>query len=363
MFDDAPIDQAVEGIVNGIFFNQGHVCCAGPGCWLQESIADTLLDRLKRAAGDAAPRRPAGQEHRHRRDQLAPSSSTRSPSLAAAGRGRGRAALVAAVPAAGHGLLVPADGVHRGEPVAPDRPGGDLRAGPVGAHVPHPGGGGGEGQQHPVRAVRRGLDREGQPDPVDGAAAARRAWSGPTPTTGSTRPARSAGTGSPGSGGRAAGPGWPRTSMPDRRPAAGKNPGHGEDRPKTAGQRPAERPCRDRPCRPRSPPAAGDGPPGGGPAGQRSRPLDVRKTYKLFIGGAFPRSESGRSYPVGRAGRRRCSPTPRGPRARTPRDAVVAARKAVAGWSGATAYNRGQVLYRVAEMTRGPGGAVHRGDR
>jgi aldehyde dehydrogenase (NAD+) len=48
VFDDAPIDQAVEGIVNGIFFNQGHVCCAGSRLLLQESIADAVLDRLKR---------------------------------------------------------------------------------------------------------------------------------------------------------------------------------------------------------------------------------------------------------------------------------------------------------------------------
>src|SRR5918994_2056 len=48
VFDDAPIDTAVEGIVNGIFFNQGHVCCAGSRLLVQESIADDLLDRLKR---------------------------------------------------------------------------------------------------------------------------------------------------------------------------------------------------------------------------------------------------------------------------------------------------------------------------
>ncbi len=48
VFDDAPLDQAVEGIVNGIFFNQGHVCCAGSRLLAQESIADTLLERLKR---------------------------------------------------------------------------------------------------------------------------------------------------------------------------------------------------------------------------------------------------------------------------------------------------------------------------
>ncbi|MGZ5405294.1 MAG: aldehyde dehydrogenase family protein, partial [Nocardioides sp.] len=48
VFDDAPIDQAVEGIVNGIFFNQGHVCCAGSRLLVQESVADDVLERLKR---------------------------------------------------------------------------------------------------------------------------------------------------------------------------------------------------------------------------------------------------------------------------------------------------------------------------
>ncbi|HYF73023.1 MAG TPA: aldehyde dehydrogenase family protein, partial [Nocardioides sp.] len=48
VFDDAPIDQAVEGIVDGIFFNQGHVCCAGSRLLVQESVAEEVLDRLKR---------------------------------------------------------------------------------------------------------------------------------------------------------------------------------------------------------------------------------------------------------------------------------------------------------------------------
>ncbi|HET8614190.1 MAG TPA: aldehyde dehydrogenase family protein [Actinomycetales bacterium] len=85
--------------------------------------------------------------------------------------------------------------------------------------------------------------------------------------------------------------------------------------------------------------------------GQR---LDVRKTYKLYIGGTFPRSESGRSYEVVSAGR---SPVFMANAAlgsrKDARDAVVAARKAFAGWSTATAYNRGQVLYRVAELLEG----------
>jgi aldehyde dehydrogenase (NAD+) len=51
VFDDAPLDQAIEGIVNGIFFNQGHVCCAGSRLLVQESIADTVTERLKRRAG------------------------------------------------------------------------------------------------------------------------------------------------------------------------------------------------------------------------------------------------------------------------------------------------------------------------
>jgi aldehyde dehydrogenase (NAD+) len=51
VFDDAPLEQAIEGIVNGIYFNQGHVCCAGSRLLVQESIADSVLDRLKRRLG------------------------------------------------------------------------------------------------------------------------------------------------------------------------------------------------------------------------------------------------------------------------------------------------------------------------
>jgi acyl-CoA reductase-like NAD-dependent aldehyde dehydrogenase len=83
--------------------------------------------------------------------------------------------------------------------------------------------------------------------------------------------------------------------------------------------------------------------------------LEVRKTYKLFVGGAFPRSESGRSYPVHAAHGELLAYAAQASR-KDLRDAVVAARRAVAGWSGATAYNRGQVLYRVAEMLEGRAG-------
>jgi len=80
--------------------------------------------------------------------------------------------------------------------------------------------------------------------------------------------------------------------------------------------------------------------------------LAVRKTYKLYIGGAFPRSESGRSYEVTDAKGHFVANAAWASR-KDARDAVVAARGAVAKWSAMTAYNRGQVLYRVAEVMEG----------
>jgi len=80
--------------------------------------------------------------------------------------------------------------------------------------------------------------------------------------------------------------------------------------------------------------------------------LEVAKTYKLFIGGAFPRSESGRSLPITGADGSVIAHISHASR-KDLRDAVEAARKAQAGWAAATAYNRGQVLYRMAEMLEG----------
>ncbi len=80
--------------------------------------------------------------------------------------------------------------------------------------------------------------------------------------------------------------------------------------------------------------------------------LAVPKTYKLFIGGKFPRSESGRTYEVVGAKGAFVANAAQASR-KDARDAVVAARAAVSGWSGATAYNRGQVLYRIAELLEG----------
>jgi acyl-CoA reductase-like NAD-dependent aldehyde dehydrogenase len=83
-----------------------------------------------------------------------------------------------------------------------------------------------------------------------------------------------------------------------------------------------------------------------------SERVDVRKTYKLFVGGAFPRSESGRTYEVTAADGTFLANAAKASR-KDARDAVIAARKGVGAWSSASAYNRGQVLYRVAEVMEG----------
>ncbi len=80
--------------------------------------------------------------------------------------------------------------------------------------------------------------------------------------------------------------------------------------------------------------------------------IEVRKTYKLYIGGAFPRSESGRTYEVTDSRGRFLANAAMGSR-KDARNAVVAARGAFGKWAPATAYNRGQVLYRVAELMEG----------
>jgi acyl-CoA reductase-like NAD-dependent aldehyde dehydrogenase len=83
-----------------------------------------------------------------------------------------------------------------------------------------------------------------------------------------------------------------------------------------------------------------------------SNRLDVRKTYKLYVGGAFPRSESGRSFEVTDHKGRFLANASYASR-KDARDAVGAARKAFGGWSTRTPYNRGQILYRVAEVLEG----------
>lgn len=80
--------------------------------------------------------------------------------------------------------------------------------------------------------------------------------------------------------------------------------------------------------------------------------LDINKTYKLFIAGAFPRSESGRVYEIKGANKKFIA-NPAMASRKDLRDAVVAAKAAQSGWANATAFNRGQILYRIAEIMQG----------
>ena len=88
----------------------------------------------------------------------------------------------------------------------------------------------------------------------------------------------------------------------------------------------------------------------GAPA--RGDRIGVRKTYKLYIGGAFPRTESGRAYEIYGAKGELLANACRGTR-KDIREAVRAARKAQPGWGAKTAYNRSQILYRIAELMEG----------
>jgi acyl-CoA reductase-like NAD-dependent aldehyde dehydrogenase len=87
-------------------------------------------------------------------------------------------------------------------------------------------------------------------------------------------------------------------------------------------------------------------------SGARGERIEVRKTYKLYIGGAFPRTESGRAYEVLDARGRLLANASRGTR-KDIRDAVRAARTAFGGWAARTAFNRSQILYRIAELMEG----------
>src|SRR4051812_2841920 len=192
-------------------------------------------------------------------------------------------------------LLVCSHALHGRRPRAPDRGRGDIRAGGVGAHVPHPGRGDREGELHTLRPRRGNLDRQG----LEGVRGGER---------------------TPGRRGLA-------EHLQPLRSDSGLWRLQGE-RLRTRGR--DERPSRL------------------SPRGVMSARLPVRKTYKLFIGGAFVRSESGRYDRAGEFN------VPRGSR-KDVRDAVKAARKAQAAWAARTAYNRGQILYRAAEALESRG--------
>ena len=303
VFEDAPLDQAVEGVVNGIFFNQGHVCCAGSRLLVQEPVFDALIDKLKARLSTLRVGDPLDKNTDvgaiNSRAQL-----EKIEELVASGVAEGAEIYQPECVAPGARVLVPAHAVHRRLAIAPHRARGDLRSGALDPHVPHAGGGGREGEQHAVRVERGCLDREGFAHPVDGAAPAR---------------------------GRRLG-----EHVQPLRPFIAVRRVQGE-RVRT----------RRWPAWPRAVPGTG--------ADRRMSPTDrlpVKRTAKLFIGGKFPRSESGRSYEVLADDGRPLGYASQASR-KDLRDAVVAARAAQSGWAGMTAYNRGQILYRVAELMEG----------
>ena len=301
VFEDAALDQAVEGIVNGIFFNQGHVCCAGSRLLIQESVADTVIGKLWERMGRLRVGDPLDKNTDvgaiNSREQL-----DRIQSLVAAGEEEGavRRSIACDLPERGWWFaptvfteVAPAHRIAVEEIFGPGR---------VGADVPHPGGGDREGEQLDLRAGRRHLDRQGR----EGVRGRRRA-AGRRGLAEHLQPLR-----------------------PDRRVR------------RLQGERlrPRGRPGRAAPL----------------PARVMSR-LAVPKTYKLYIGGAFVRSESGRYD------RHDDRNVPRASR-KDVRDAVAAARKAAGPWAARTAYNRGQILYRAAEAleSRAADFAVERGE-
>ena len=288
VFDDCALDQAVEGIVNGIYFNQGHVCCAGSRLLVQESIYEPLVAKLKRRLRTIRVGDPLDKNTDlgaiNSRMQL-----DRIRELVAAGTEEGAEMYQppCRLPEKGYWFAPTVfTNVAQSSRIAQEEIFGPVLSvltfrTPEEARR--------EGEQHAVRPLGRRLDGEGLAHPLDGRAPPRRRRLGEH-----VQPVRS--------------------DLAVRRLQG-------------IGLRPRGRAPRAR-------------------AVPEVRPMSriaVRKTYKLYIGGAFPRSESGRTYEaegqnVAWASRKDA------------RDAVKAARGAFAKWAGATPYNRGQVLYRLAEM-------------
>ena len=294
VFDDCALDQAVEGIVNGIYFNQGHVCCAGSRLLVQESILEPLIGKLRARLATLRLGDPLDKNTDigaiNSRAQL-----DRIQELVASGEAEGAELFQPACELPERGFWFPPTvftNVAQSFRIAQEE-----IFGPVLSVMTF---------RTPSEAVEKanntayGLSagvwtREGLAHPLDDGAPPGRRRLGQH-----VQPVR---------------------------------PGVAVRRLQGVGLRP-----RGRPARPR-----------GVHEVRRMSRLPVKKTYKLYIGGAFPRSESGRTFAVDGHNVALAS-------RKDARDAVRAARAAFARWSGATAYNRGQVLYRLAEMMEARGG-------
>ena len=301
VFDDAPIDQAVDGIVNGIFFNQGHVCCAGSRLLVQESVHDAVIAKLKRRLRTLRLGDPLDKNT----DIGAINSAAqlaRITELVAAGQDEGAVMWQPPcdLPASGYWFAPTVfTGVGQSSRIAQEE-----IFGPVLSVLTF---------RTPDEAVAKANNTPyGLSAGVWTEKGSRILWM-------AQEAARRRGVGQ---------------HLQPLRPHLA-----------VRGLQGVRLRARGRPPRPRALPAGGV---------LMAERLDVRKTYKLYVGGAFPRSESGRTYEVTDAKGRFLANAAWGSR-KDVRDAVVAARGACSSWSGATAYNRGQVLYRVAEVLEGAG--------
>jgi aldehyde dehydrogenase (NAD+) len=318
IFEDAPLDQAVEGIVNGIFFNQGHVCCAGSRLLVQESVAERVLAKLKRRlellrVGDPLDKNTdvGAINSRAQLDRI-----TR---LVGVGVDEGAELYQASCELPEHGFWYPPTlftGVSQSHRIAQEE-----IFGPVLSVMTF---------RTPDEAVEKANNTPyGLSAGVWTEKGSRILWLADRMRAGVV---------------------WANTfnRFDPTSPFGGyKESGFGREgglhglAPYVQLDAP-----RDASAAPRSADPAVDQP------APRNRRLAVPKTYKLFIGGRFPRSESNRTYAVsGRDGAWLANAV-RASR-KDVRDAVQAARGSLSGWASLTAYNRGQVLYRVAEMMEG----------
>ena len=172
VFDDAALDQAVEGIVNGIYFNQGHVCCAGSRLFVQESIAEPAIEKLKKRMATLRVGDPLDKNTDvgaiNSRAQL-----EKITELVASGTAEGAEIYQppCRLPEKGYWFAPTVfTNVAQSYRIAQEE---IFGPGALRAHVPHARGGGREGEQHAVRAIGRCLDGEGIPDPLDGRPASR----------------------------------------------------------------------------------------------------------------------------------------------------------------------------------------------
>ncbi len=339
VFDDAPLDQAIEGIINGIYFNQGEVCCAGSRLFVQESVYEPLLDKLKDRLSTLRVGDPLDK-------------NTDVGAINSAGQLAKIQELVESGIAEGAEIFQP-------DCELPDkgfffRP--TLFTGVSQSHR--------IAQEEIFGPVLSVLTFRTPEEAVEKANNTPYGLSAGVWTEKGSRIFKMVGA-------MKAGVVWANTfnRFDPTSPFGGyKESGYGREggRPRPRGLHPAGRGGLDRwpPLRRPVPPGRSASPRavleprspaplalrnGQSEAADR---LGVRKTYKLFIGGEFPRTESGRAYEVHGAEGELLANACRGTR-KDIRDAVRAARTAQPGWADKTAFNRSQILYRIAELMEG----------